>query len=408
MTFSRKPVLATIQAKGTGPQQPRRIPPAPTPYRPQPVSKVLQTKLSASHQPLNQQTRTPVAPPVYRPQLNKFAQPKMAATAQSHKTPTAPPVYQPNSPMQLKPAKSPAHRPALAVSPFRPAQAKVKQSGIRNTAEGAIQPRVAGGRIPIVVQSPVQPPRVAAPARTATGTPVGGVIQRALDANVVTHQKIKANLSNELKAGLALAQAHPGALAANHVPGWVATRVDKWVGEHANDIDNDVTPNIRAAWIRSEVALGLRALNLNVAPTEDQKKDVKAAVEAAVLNDPKKTELANYIAAKLPNARTTWRNGAVTSRKNELKNSHWNVAFANNDGLPGTKGAGGYKEYYAEMDQTTQTTGGHKFWGKNRIVHNVSGLTNANILTDPTDVQYADKWYASDDHYITFSLITDA
>jgi hypothetical protein len=60
------------------------------------------------------------------------------------------------------------------------------------------------------------------------------------------------------------------------------------------------------------------------------------------------------------------------------------------------------------MDQTTQTTGGHKFWGKNRIVHNVAGLTNAVILADPTDVQYADKWYASDDHYITFSLITDA
>jgi hypothetical protein len=65
---------------------------APTVYRPQPLPKVLQTK-TVSHPSPNTAKRTPIAPPVYRPESKKIVQPKIAGVTSL--TPKAPPVYRP-------------------------------------------------------------------------------------------------------------------------------------------------------------------------------------------------------------------------------------------------------------------------------------------------------------------------
>jgi hypothetical protein len=406
MTLSRKPFLAPIQSKLAKTPPPRTPPVAPAAYRPQTLPKVLQTKASATSQP-NNQTGGRIASPVYRPHLSKFAQPKMAA-AQLRATAVTAPVHRPNGSGQLKPTAPPIYRPAHS-SLLGPVL--MKQSRHPVSVGSPIRPRAAGGRISVILQTPVSSLSHAPNVRVANGSPAvaqRSVIQRALDQNVVTNQQTKSQLSDELKAGLALAQTYPNALAANKVPGWVKTRVIKWIGENGNDIDDEITPPIREAWLKAEFNKWWAKQGQARQPDNTEKQTGRTQVEADALNDPKKTELANYIAAKLPNARTAWKNQEVGRRETELRSQHWAKAFTNNEGLPGTKGAGGYKEYYAEMDQTTSTTSNHKFWGKNRIVHNVSGLTNALLLADATDVQYANKWYASSDHYTTFTLITDA
>ena len=72
----------------------RKPPVVPPVYRPQPVTKVLQTKRSSvPNQRAAQTPRPPVAPPVYRPQAKEMVQPK--AITLLRRAPVAPPVYRP-------------------------------------------------------------------------------------------------------------------------------------------------------------------------------------------------------------------------------------------------------------------------------------------------------------------------
>lgn len=78
--------------------QMKDLPTSPPVYRPHPVQKVLQTKMSGEKQPpTSQLPRQPIAPPVFRPELKRAVQPKMAATAAAPKSPIAPPVYRPQA-----------------------------------------------------------------------------------------------------------------------------------------------------------------------------------------------------------------------------------------------------------------------------------------------------------------------
>lgn len=93
-----------LQPKTSAAPQTRQVPTAPPAYRPQPVPKVLQTKMSALHQPITQPGRVgnkPGAPAAYRPQpAFKVAQPKTPSGQQPHASkatpqPVAPPAYRP-------------------------------------------------------------------------------------------------------------------------------------------------------------------------------------------------------------------------------------------------------------------------------------------------------------------------
>ncbi|MBD0373080.1 MAG: hypothetical protein ICV60_19725 [Pyrinomonadaceae bacterium] len=73
-----QPKAATFAPK---PKQPT----APPAYHPQPVPKVLQTKMAAdSQQSVGKPPRQPLAPPVYRPEPRKIVQPKLAVTTPGH------------------------------------------------------------------------------------------------------------------------------------------------------------------------------------------------------------------------------------------------------------------------------------------------------------------------------------
>jgi hypothetical protein len=79
-------------------------------YRPQPLPKVLQTKTTvprqSPHKTPDNVARTPVAPPVYRPETKKIVQPKVAAATSLR--PQAPPVYRPQPmPKVLQTKQSP-------------------------------------------------------------------------------------------------------------------------------------------------------------------------------------------------------------------------------------------------------------------------------------------------------------
>src|SRR5205807_2417531 len=80
----------------------RQTPAAPAVYRPQPLPRVLQGKITALPKPPNQTQRSPVAPPVYRPQpVPKVLQTKIAVgqRSQAERLPrrqaSAPPVFRP-------------------------------------------------------------------------------------------------------------------------------------------------------------------------------------------------------------------------------------------------------------------------------------------------------------------------
>lgn len=82
---------------------------------------------------------------------------------------------------------------------------------------------------------------------------------------------------------------------------------------------------------------------------------------------------------------------SVDTTRGEFK---WNAEFLNLKGdLPGTAGAGGYREYYAEPNpaHVSPTEG---TWGKNRVLHKVNN-----------DGGYNDSWWITDDHYINFKLV---
>lgn len=73
-------------------------------------------------------------------------------------------------------------------------------------------------------------------------------------------------------------------------------------------------------------------------------------------------------------------------------NAKWNDGWNNDSGdLPGISGAAGYVEYYAAP---TGVIGVEGFWGRNRILRN-TGLG-----------AYENNWWATDDHYDSFTRIT--
>lgn len=100
-----------LQAKTDAAPRSRQLPAPPPVYRPQPVPRILQTKMAASPQPVHQTTRAPAAPTAYRPQpVPRVLQLKKAGGLQPHTgkpsvRPVAPPVFRP----QPKPAP---HAPA--------------------------------------------------------------------------------------------------------------------------------------------------------------------------------------------------------------------------------------------------------------------------------------------------------
>lgn len=82
---------------------------------------------------------------------------------------------------------------------------------------------------------------------------------------------------------------------------------------------------------------------------------------------------------------------SVTKTMEEYK---WGEPFMNLKGdLPGTAGAGGYREYYAEPEasQISPTEG---TWGKNRILHKVNA-----------DGGHQGEWWVTDDHYVNFKRV---
>lgn len=123
------PHTRIVQPKiAVAPPKPRQ-PVAPPAYRPQPVPKVLQTKMATSSQPFNQTRRAPVAPPVYKPQpAAKCLQAKTAGSRQPQASqppsqPVAPPVYRPQPTprvLQKKDSQTKVTAPARHNSPPPP------------------------------------------------------------------------------------------------------------------------------------------------------------------------------------------------------------------------------------------------------------------------------------------------
>jgi ribonuclease len=90
---------------------------------------------------------------------------------------------------------------------------------------------------------------------------------------------------------------------------------------------------------------------------------------------------------KLPSVRQ----GFESRVQSEFK---WNATFNNTNGdLPGTAGAGGYREYYAEPNAGYVSPG--YTWGRNRILHKVDAVGG-----------HLDSWWVTDDHYVNFKLVT--
>jgi hypothetical protein len=91
------PMPGTAQLQAVNVVSQRETPLAPPVYRPEPLPRVLQTKIPLAQRSSGGQVpRLPVAPPVYRPEQRKVAQPKMAS-APARQPPQAPSVYRPSS-----------------------------------------------------------------------------------------------------------------------------------------------------------------------------------------------------------------------------------------------------------------------------------------------------------------------
>lgn len=152
--------------------QSRRAPVAPPVYRPQPVPRVLQTKMASNQQTQpGQSPRQPIAPPVYRPEPKKIVQPKMASAAQARKPPTAPPVYRPNSEPKVLQAKA-SQRSAASVAQYNPTKAQGQK-----LPGQALQQRATTPRFP--VQTKVQPNVVQRSVATNQRPPLGRIPAKA-------------------------------------------------------------------------------------------------------------------------------------------------------------------------------------------------------------------------------------
>ena len=154
----RPPTPASIQPKMTTSPQMKKAPVAPPVYRPQPVPKVLQTKMaSAQPAPVGQTPRRPVAPPVFRPEAKKTAQPKMAAARQGHKSPQAPPVYRPQPAPSVLQTMRDKSGLSTRHTAGRTQAADAEQAGRKSAGQTSIVQRAVSR--PSIVKAPIRPAR---------------------------------------------------------------------------------------------------------------------------------------------------------------------------------------------------------------------------------------------------------
>lgn len=171
-----------------------------------------------------------------------------------------------------------------------------------------------------------------------------------------------AALSPQLQAALTLARGHPNTLP--NLPAWVIPTAEvgmDWPGWQAAEHAEYLTKS-QPGW--------------NKLPAEGQKKFGNIGTYAqAGWNK------------KLPSVRA----GFDSRVRSEFK---WNAEFLNLAGdLPGTAGAGGYREYYAEPNPAHVAAG--YTWGKNRVLHKVDDVGG-----------HLDSWWVTDDHYVNYKLVT--
>jgi hypothetical protein len=161
-------------------------PVAPTVYRPQPLPKVLQTKISSTQN--RRATPAPHAPPVYRPQAEPVSvQAKMAAAAQLKNRPAAPPVYRPQPiPKVLQTKKT------VSQQAGRGMEAEADRMGLRaDSRKLPVQAKMANSVQAIITERAASAP---------SPFPISRVIQRNAAADLLAAEQNRTYLVNETGA----------------------------------------------------------------------------------------------------------------------------------------------------------------------------------------------------------------
>jgi hypothetical protein len=185
-------------------------------------------------------------------------------------------------------------------------------------------------------------------------------------------RKTKAELSAELRQGVESVKAKPGAPPPNEVVAWARERTKENFKDVAKLDPTELGTSIESAWGKAKTSM--------LAKDKSRKEaDVKEEFFAS-----------RRAAAEAKNQEKFNKTVDAYMRDTALKELKWGEPFRNKDGdLPGDKGAGGYAEYYAKPAASDAVEGG--FWGQNRVLKANSGA-----------------WYVTADHYINYSLVTDA
>ena len=210
--------------------------------------------------------------------------------------------------------------------------------GLKGAAVGA----VLGAAVPVV------------------GPWIGGAIGAAAGAiyggSSSWNKAAAGSLNAELQAGLALAHANP-VNKPHPLPAWVRTRVETAENYHQQIIDETNR---------------LNAVNRN-------KYDTTPGISNAHANRDV------WVTAQTAKAMPKFQNGLNLSIDNIVnRDFKWNEDYENRDGkIPGVKGAGGYREYYAEPAPGASGT-----WGRNRILRKTTAIGG-----------HANSWWATSDHY---------
>lgn len=181
--------------------------------------------------------------------------------------------------------------------------------------------------------------------------------------------KTKSQLSRELRAGVNAVVASPIA-APNPLPGWIRARVRQSLNYTATraSIPANAAQQVNNQWAR-------------IPPRGQQ---AIANTQGIV------TWRLQRINQRIQQMQNALDNQVTANLHNRIPEFKWCENFANNDGfLPGTRGAGGYKEYYAKPARTDPPTTG--FWGSNRVLRRRTGTI-----------------FVTADHYQNFVRVTDA
>jgi len=210
--------------------------------------------------------------------------------------------------------------------------------------------------------------------------PFDAVIRRVqwTDANVT----LTANLSAELRDGLAQAMANPAALPAG--PQWLRNRLiqEDNLDLAAKAAGTSYADNANEAWNRLKPPAQARLVEATFKTQNVQKAQATAL---AGQNTRVKAMMTQRLSGTAPDGKV------MIAGKFK-----WAEVFKNKDGdLPGVAGAGGYDEYYAEPDPGDLPADG--FWGRNRILHNVT-------VGSP----HSGHWWVTADHYEHYVKVTDA